>query len=459
MEITCRLDTKSPLPLYEQLYRHIVQEIMAGRLTRGQRLPSRRALRGHLRVSESTVSSAYDLLLAEGYIHSQAKRGFFINEVQRLPGARQSVQSVPDEPAQAAPSRFDFSTSASDAALFPYMIWAKLFKETLYGRPELLQRGDAQGDHELRKALADFLHQYRGISAGPDQVVVGAGTDYLLGTLLQLLPQDSIVAAEDPGYHGIYRACARQRMAVLPIPCDNEGMAMDALEASPASICHVTPSHQFPLGIAMPIGRRAALIHWANKEDKRYIVEDDYDSEFRYATRPLPALQGLSSDGKVVYIGTFSRSLAPSMRLAYMVLPPALMHTYRLGQFKSGETVSRFEQQTLARFITEGYYLRHLRRAGKVYGERLQRLLSLLSGMEGAVISGEQAGLHFLLSLPHLSEQQMVQKAALQGVLLRGLSEYCVRMSPPGGTVILGFAGLQDDALAEAAEALRRAWS
>ena len=458
MEITCRLDPKSPLPLYEQLYRHIVAEIMDGRLTRDQRLPSRRALRGHLRVSESTVLSAYDLLLAEGYIRSQAKRGFFINEVQRLPGARQSAQTISTASAQ-APSRFDFSTSASDAALFPYMVWAKLFKETLYSRPELLQRGGAQGDIELRKALADFLHQYRGISAGPDQVVVGAGTDYLLGTLLQLLPQDSIVAAEDPGYHGIYRACARQRMAVLPIACDNEGMGVDALEASQASICHVTPSHQFPLGIAMPIGRRAALIHWADKGEARYIIEDDYDSEFRYGTRPLPALQGLSGDGRVVYIGTFSRSLAPSMRLAYMVLPRALLQSYRQGQFKSGETVSRFEQQTLARFIAEGYYLRHLRRAGKVYGERLRKLLDLLSGLEGVSFSGEQAGLHFLLRLPCLPEAQMIQKAARQQVQLRGLSEYCMQVKPLDGTVIIGFAGLQDAALQDAAAALRRAWS
>lgn len=458
MEITCQLDPGGALTLYEQLYRHIVTEIMAGRLTRDQRLPSRRALGQHLRVSESTVSSAYELLLAEGYIRSQAKRGFFINTVRHLPGTQQAAPAAGRAMPQAA-SRFDFSTSASDAQLFPYKIWAKLFKETLYQRPELLQRGDAQGDYELRLALSDFLHQFRGVLTNPDQVVIGAGTDYLLGTLLQLLPQGSIVAAEDPGYHGIYRACSRQHLPILPIACDSEGMQLSSLEASPATVCHVTPSHQFPLGIAMPIGRRAALIHWVNIEEKRYIVEDDYDSEFRYNTRPLPALQGLSNDGKVVYIGTFSRSLAPSMRLAYMVLPPALMRAYRLGQFKSGETVSRFEQQTLARFIAEGYYLRHLRRAGKVYGERLQRLLSLLSVVEGAVITGEQAGLHFLLSLPHLSEQQMVQKAALQGVLLRGLSEYCVRVSPPGGTVILGFAGLQDDALAEAAEALRRAWS
>ena len=458
MEITCRLDPMDPLPLYEQLYRHIVAEIIAGRLTRDQRLPSRRALSRHLQVSESTVSSAYDLLRDEGYIHSQAKRGFYINEVQRLPGARQAVQASRTAAMQ-APSRFDFSTSASDAALFPYMIWAKLFKETLYQRPELLQRGDAQGDLELRKALTDFLHQYRGISAGPDQVVVGAGTDYLLGTLLQLLPQTSVVAAEDPGYHGIYRACARQRMTALPIACDNEGMRVDALDASHASICHVTPSHQFPLGIAMPIGRRAALIHWAGKGEARYIIEDDYDSEFRYGTRPLPALQGLSGDGKVIYIGTFSRSLAPSMRLAYMVLPRPLLQSYRQGQFKSGETVSRFEQQTLARFIAEGYYLRHLRRAGRIYGERLRKLLGLLSGLQGVSFSGEQAGLHFLLSLPRLPEALMVQKAARQGILLRGLSEYCMQVKPSGGTVIIGFAGLQDSTLKDAAAALTRAWS
>ena len=181
MEITCRLDTMDPLPLYEQLYRHIVAEIIAGRLTRDQRLPSRRALSRHLQVSESTVSSADDPPRDEGYIHSQAKRGFYINEVQRLPGAGQAVQASRTAAMQ-APSRFDFSTSASDAALFPYMIWAKLFKETLYQRPELLQRGDAQGDLELRKALTDFLHQYTGISAGPYQVVVGVGTTIVPGT-------------------------------------------------------------------------------------------------------------------------------------------------------------------------------------------------------------------------------------------------------------------------------------
>ena len=209
----------------------------------------------------------------------------------------------------------------------------------------------------------------------------------------------------------------------------------------------------------MPIGRRAALIHWAGKGEARYIIEDDYDSEFRYGTRPLPALQGLSGDGKVIYIGTFSRSLAPSMRLAYMVLPQALLQSYRQGQFKSGETVSRFEQQTLARFIAEGYYLRHLRRAGRIYGERLRKLLGLLSGLQGVSFSGEQAGLHFLLSIPRLPEALMVQKAARQGILLRGLSEYCMQVKPSGGTVIIGFAGLQDSTLKDAAAALTRAWS
>lgn len=457
MEITCRLNPAADQPLYEQLYRHIAGEIGRGRIPRDARLPSRRALSRHLRVSESTISAAYELLQDEGYIRPESKRGFFVNAVQPLPEVTASIYPGP-QPASAPVPRFDFSTSATDASLFPQRVWMRLMRETLHNRPDLLQRGDPQGDWALRTALSDFLYQYRALRAGPERVVIGAGADYLLSVLLQLLPEGSVVAAEDPGYHGLYRACGRQRLSVLPLAVDEAGMSSDLLRRSTANVCYVMPSHQFPLGLSMPAGRRSELLRWAGERPGRLIIEDDYDSEFRHQSRPLPALQGMTGDAPVAYIGTFSRSLAPSMRLAYMVLPDALLERHRQGLYKTGETVSRFEQHTLARFIAQGHYARHLRRAGNAYAARLARLLALLRAIPHADISGEQAGLHFLLTVPQLSEQALTQRAAAAGIPLRGLSEYCMRAKPKPSTVVMGFAGLRDDQLDEAVAALRTAW-
>lgn len=457
MPMTCRLDPGSGVPLYQQLYQHTVRRILEGALPAGSPLPSRRALSLHLKVSVTTVEAAYQQLLSEGYILSRPRSAHVVAALQPLPRGPALPAADREEP-PAPPPRFDFSTSACDAGLFPFKAWARLFKETLYQGPELLQRGHAQGDWALRLALSGFLSQTRGLSAPPGRIVIGAGGDYLLGVLLQLLPGGTVVAAEDPGYHGIYRACIRQGLPCLPIPCDEEGMDARRLSQSAASVCHVTPSHQFPLGISMPVGRRTELLHWASKAPGRYLIEDDYDSEFRHSLRPLPALQGLDGAGRVIYLGTFSRSLAPSMRLAYMVLPEPLLAVYHRQHIRSGETVSRFEQQTLARFIQEGHYQRHLRRAGRVYANRLERLCAALSGIPGARFLGRQAGLHFLLRLPGRSEAALLRAAAREGIELRGLSEYARQAAVPGGTVILGYAGLSDERADEAAALLRRAF-
>ncbi|MHC1786786.1 MAG: PLP-dependent aminotransferase family protein [Christensenellales bacterium] len=451
------LDPHDSRPLYEQIYQHIVADIKAGRLPPDSALPSRRALRDHLKISAATVESAYGLLQAEGYIRALPRRGFFVNPLVLLPQGR--PLPAPTVPApRPEPPRFDFSTSACDAALFPYRVWAKLFKETLYSRPDLLQRGEPEGDSELRLMLSGFLYQYRGLRAEPEHILIGAGADYLLGVLLQLLPPGAVIAAEDPGYQGIYRAAARQGISCLPIPCDAQGISARKLQESAATVCYVTPSHQFPLGISMPIGRRTQLLHWASQGPGRLLIEDDYDSEFRHSARPLPAMQGLGQAERVVYIGTFSRSLAPSMRLAYMVLPPSLLAACRGAHLKTGETVSRFEQQTLARFIGDGHYLRHLRRAGRAYAQRLQRLQQALQALPLASVSGQQAGLHFLLRVPGLSEETLLKRAAGAGIHLKGLSEYCRAVKPPPSTLVLGYAGLQDALIGEAVAALANAW-
>ena len=442
-------------PMYEQLYRHIAQEIHAGHLMEGARLPSKRALQQHLGISISTVEGAYGLLVSEGYVRAEAKRGYFVQPITRLtpaaplPPAKEAAPPVPT-------ARFDFSTSAADSSLFPFRTWSRLFKETLRDTPQLLEKGDARGDAELRAALSAFLYQYRGVRAPEDALIIGAGVDYLLYMLFCLLPRGLTVAAEDPGYQGAYRLATRHGARVVPVPLDKEGIRLDKLKQTDARVLYLTPSHQFPLGMTMPIGRRTALLNWAKHHDA-YIIEDDYDSEFRHQSRPIAAMQGLGSD-HVIYIGTFSRSLAPSMRIAYMVLPPSLMAGWQEMFRQGGDTVSRFDQQTLYRFIQGGHYARHLRRAGNAYTRRCRQLCTLLKDIPGARIQGEDAGLHFLLTLPRLTEQELVNRAAACGITLHGLSEYCHEAAPLPSTVLLGFAGLQDDALPAAVQSLRAAW-
>ena len=280
-----------------------------------------------------------------------------LRALRQSPWSRKRLPGRPHRPLRR--SGIDLSTRGVDPALFPFRTWARLQKELLYSSPELLAHGDAQGDWELRQALADYLEEYRGVQCSPQQIVVGAGLEYLLGLLAPLLPGKA--AVETPGYPRAKQVLENNGVECCCLPVDEDGLSIEELSRSGASVCYVTPSHQFPTGVTMPAGRRAELLHWAAKRPgERYIIEDDYDSEFRFDTRPLPSLQGMAgADGPVVYLSTCSRSLAPSIRIAYMVLPehllPAWWKTYRLY----ASTVGRFEQQTLARFITEGYFTRH----------------------------------------------------------------------------------------------------
>lgn len=450
-EIICAFDLSAD-PLYQQLYRHIADEIVRGRLQAGSRLPSRRSLCERLRLSYATVDAALQMLKAEGYIRAEARRGYFVESI--LPLEPRAIQSPRAPLAPRAPqARFDFSPQAADASLFPYRTWIRLFKETLYWHPELLRKGDPGGDERLRQALTGFLYQTRGLSTPAHRLFIGAGVEYLLGVLFDLIPGDSLIALEDPGYREAYRVATRRGHRTLPLPMDAQGVLPDALEKSKARLCYITPSHQFPLGISMQAARRTALLRWADLEEGRYVIEDDYDSEFRYTSRPLPSLQGMDGD-KVIYIGTFSRSLAPSIRMAYMALPEKLALRLEALKIDTGYTVSRFEQHTLASFLEGGHYARHLRRSNKVYAGRCERLCKRLLELEGSQISGNEAGLHFLWKLPEgLSEAEAVSRARGCGIPLRGLHEYLWQGTAPQALVI-GFAGIPDQQLDTAAQAL-----
>ncbi len=444
-------------PLYDQLYRHIAGAIRSGALSPGAKLPSKRRMCALAGVSMSTVETAYSLLAAEGYVLAKPRSGYLCADL--LPPAPEA----PVPPAREAappPSRWvcDCSTSAVDVSAFPFSSWARITKEAVYENPGLLQRGHPQGDEPLRAALASLLAQYRGVRCAPEQIVVGAGADYLLSLLLQLLPGQRAVALEDPGYPAAYAAATLHGRQAVPIPVDGEGMEPGALADSGARMAYVTPSHQFPLGVTMPAGRRSRLLHWAASAPDRWIIEDDYDSEFRWSSRPIPAMQGLDRAGRVVYLGTFSRSIAPAIRAAYLILPPALLERYR-NTFSHGAcTVSRFEQESLRRFLAQGLYGRHLRRTGNLYRKKCALFTQALSAIPGASVSGAEAGLHFLLTLPRYSEDELVARAAERSVRVYPLSRYCHGAAPRPSTVVLGFAGLSAEEIGRAAELLQEAW-
>lgn len=438
-------------PLYDQIYRHIVAQIRSGALEAGEMLPSKRRLAEHLGVSLTTVERAYGILTAEGYLEPLPRSGYLVAP---------SLAAIPTPPRpEAPPPRKEealdecFSTSAVDTSVFPFATWARLSREAVYENPDLLQRGESQGDWGLRSALSDFLHQYRGVNCTPEQVVVTAGLEGAMWILLQLLPMHRF-GLEDPGYTPLRRLMKNLDRAWAPIGMDDKGMRVGELERTMTNAAYVTPSHQFPLGITTPMSRRGELLRWVHAKPGRYLIEDDYDSEFRYASRPIPAMQGMDQGGRVIYVGTFSRTIAPSIRVAYLILPPELLELYHVKFGRASATVSRFEQETLCRFLTSGAYGRHLRRMGNLYRKRRDALCSALEGW--GEIRGDDGGLHLLFTLPERQERDLVDRAAKAGYRVRGLSEFCVGPAPLPGTLVLGFAGLSVERAAKVIDDLRQ---
>ena len=463
--LTYHLDPQSKTPLYEQLYRAMRADIMSGALAGGARLPSKRKLAANLRVSQVTVETAYGQLLAEGYLVSEPRRGYFVQRQLAVPAAPSPAPAA--APAQAAPAdgcRYDFRTNIVDTGCFPFSVWARLSRSVLSEYSDrLLQAADPCGAIELRVQIARYLHDFRGINVSPDNILVGAGSEYLMHLVIQLLGRERIYALENPGYRKLYQIFAANGAAVRPLPLDKSGLRADALAASDTSVVYLTPSHHFPLGTVMPAARRMEILRWAAAGD-RYIIEDDYDSEFRYASRPIPALGELDRAGRVVYVNTFAKSLSPGLRIGYLVLPDALMARYRERFSLYSSTVPSFDQQTLAAFLRTGGFERHISRSRKLYQARRDALMAALDRELAALpheVSRSEAGLHLLLHMRcGLRERELIERARDAGVRVYGLSAYYMPpVQPPRATLVLGYAGLTAQQIDEAAALLRQAWT
>ena len=456
--LTYELKKAPGTPLYEALYRCIRDDILAGKLSPGEKLPSKRALAEHLEVSKVTVEGAYAQLLSEGYIRSAEKIGYFVEETEHL----RPVPASPPIP-EPEPPRWPVDLTSNAAAPgFPFSVWMKLQRQVMldYG-DKLLAPLPSQGYPELRQAIADHLAAFRNMQVDPKNILIGAGTDFLYNLLLQLLGRDMIYAVEDPGYRKIRQIYAAGGVACISAPMDDCGVIPEALGC--AQVLHCSPSHHFPTGIVTPAKRRQQLLEWANAEPERYIIEDDYDSEFRFHAHPVPALQSMDRTGRVIYINTFSKTLAPSIRISYMILPAALMERFRrtLGFYSC--TVPSFEQYTLARFLSQGHFEKHINRMRKFYRTRRNRVTDALTASVFApkvTILEQDAGLHFLLKVDTLwSDEELVALCARSGIRVKSLAEYYESAIPDWAEhcLVINYSGLDEENVSSALERLAKA--
>ena len=448
--LTYAMEDRGGLPLYEYLYRCIRRDILSGALAAGERLPSKRALAEHLRLSVITVEGAYSQLEAEGYVYTRPKQGFFVCPVQQVPEPLRPAV-IPPEPVPPV-WKLDLARNQADSSRFPAATWARLTRQVL-SEGSFLTPGPHQGLYALRRAIADDLRARKGMTVSPEQVVIGAGAEYLYILLAQLLGRQSVVAVEDPGYPKIRQVYRKYGVSCRPIPLDRHGMDPASLAASGATAVHLSPNHHYPTGTITTIGRRQTLLRWAEDQDAT-IIEDDYDSEFRFAGRPIPALQSIDTGGRVVYMNTYSQTISPSMRMGFMVLPPRLLERYRreLGFYACAVPV--LDQHVLARFLSGGYYEQHLSRMRKEYRTRRDAVLAAFrsSPFAGRVTISEQgAGLHFLLRLDTaLDDETLRQRAESLGVRLAFLSEYSTDPREAyAHTLVVNYGGLEPEHLAE----------
>lgn len=445
---------KSPgVPLYEALYRCIRADILSGVLAPGEKLPSKRALAENLEVSKITVETAYSQLLAEGYIRSREKVGYFVEAVERPEAPGQDKR--PQVPTEEEAPLLDLTANGTEQ--FPFSIWSRLQREVMLDYGEALLRPlPNRGIPELRDAIAEHLAAFRGMRVSPENILIGAGTDFLYNLLIQLLGREKTYAVEEPGYGKIRKIYAAGGVQCVSAPMDSLGVIPGKL--GDADVLHCSPSHHFPTGLVTPVSRRLELLSWAGQE--KWIIEDDYDSEFRFDAHPMPAMQSLDRWGRVIYMNTFSKSLAPSIRISYMVLPEKLMEQFQrtLGFYSC--TVPSFEQYTLARFLSRGYFEKHINRMRKFYKNRRNTLVSLLENCgfsDRLTILEQNAGLHFLLRVDTPREDgELTRMLKGLGIRVHALSEYYHDSPGSRRCLVVNYSGLKEENLETALERIEK---
>lgn len=464
------LESRGQNSIYEYIYKCIREDILNGTLKEGDRLPSKREFARTHAIAVITVENAYAQLQIEGYITAKPKSGFYVNDIgmQYIPD-EEKIGFIEDTKSGVHENSYgqkenakknnsgkwtiDFSSNSLVEDAFPFATWTKLMRRILSEKePVFLKSPEAKGVVELRTAIADYLKRAKGLDISKEQIIVGPGTEYLHHILMQLIGYNRLVAVEDPGYKKVGQIYQSHGLKCLYLPVDKQGLIVDNLLNSNVSLVHISPSHHFPTGCVMSIERRHQLLKWA-KSNKSYVIEDDYDSEFRFSGKPIPTLASMD-EHQVIYMNTFTKTLAPSIRIAYMVLPKDLMFKYEKKlSFYSG-TVSSFEQYTLAAFLKEGYYERHINRMRNYYRLHRTNILNAIQKSElvgKVLVEEENAGLHFILNLnmePKLEEEKFVNQLEEVGIHLSPISRYCYNCQKKyKNKYLIYYANIEEDKL------------
>ncbi len=454
-------------PLYRQLYFHLRDLILAHEIEAGERLPAKRQLAHTLGIGQNTVVRAYEQLIDEGYIEARERSGYY---VRTLDSEYQYSFSKPNIEAPKAPRplsfqarahtttdfSYDFGYGGVDRSSLPLKDLQRLYRQLLKTSEMALSRSpEDQGELPVREAIALHLRQSRGLLVDPAAIVLGSGTDYLLKLLLDIFPTDAVYGIEDPGFLRIAETLKLKQKHFHPLPLDEEGIDMQSLEASDVDILTVTPSHQFPSGQIYPISRRMALLNWLSKSERRYLIEDDYDSEFKFTNRPIPPLLSLDQTGRVIYLGSFSKSFTPALRLSYLVLPESLLSIYRHKAALFSCPVPVLSQLVMAEFIQSGQFSRHLNRVRQIYAKKREKLVTRLEAAGSYIVSGAEAGLHLLLEVPGLETRVVIEEAARQGLRLQALHDYQIEANCPD-KILLSYAQIPLEEIDEAVDLLNQ---
>jgi len=467
--LTYSFDKRGGQSLYEYLYNCMKTDIINGVLSPNEKLPSKRAFASNHGISIVTVENTYGQLMAEGYIYSKPKSGFFVSPIQsQIVSVNNESDLIEAQKPYVHDNSINLISNHTAPENFPFSIWAKLTRQILSEQsPDLLVPPPAGGVPELRTAIARHLHEFRGINASPEQIMIGAGTEYLYGLIVQLLGRDFVYGLENPSSKKIRSIYEALGVKVTPLEMDEEGIQLDARNLTIPDIIQISPSHHFPTGIVTSVSRRYGLLQWANESNSRYIIEDDFDSEFRLQGKPIPSLFSMDTTDKVIYFNTFTKSLASTIRISYMVLPKSLLHLYynKLGFYAC--TVSNFEQYTLAAFIREQYFEKHINRMRNHYRSLRDELIAGFKQSPLAdriTISQENAGLHFLLHIDSKkSDQELQAMAQAHDITLAFVSDYYSfdfksDISRYDHTAIINYSGLNIDDISVVIKRLSSAW-
>ncbi len=456
------IQTRGNRPIYEFLYEQIRNDILKGKIKTGEQLPSKRALAQQLNISVATIEKTYHELSLEGYIAPRQRRGFFVEPLAKTTPFHANSGQInwfdSDDMEEDEPP-LDLQTNHAGASLFPTSTWLKLLRKVISENPpDLFATVPYKGLLELRQALAHYLQRSRGMVVSPSQIIIGAGTEYLYSRIVQLLSSDTQFVFENPGYKKLAQIADNLSIQWSYCNVDRKGLKVNQLPSASHIAVHVSPANNFPGGFSMDLSRRKELLRWVNQKNDRLIIEDDYDSELRYEGNNLLPLFACSTNEKVIYLNSFSKTLMPSLRISYMILPKDLMQRYKETMSFYSCTVSGFEQRALAKFIEEGYFERHFTRLRNFYHKQRELVLAAFRSSElheKIHILENNAGTHFLMYVDSpLSGNTLKQKAHSLGIKLALLSDYCFEEhSIAQNIIVINYANLLPETIEQTVEA------